>query len=84
MTVEKLKEKIDKNFTTELNTTIVEINNEKILMIKWSVNPYNSYLNKIRELKSELESRYVQVDPNHKSFDMVTPDNLPIQYYKTK
>lgn len=84
MTVKKFKEKLDKNFGSELNTRIVESNNEKLLMVKWNVNPYNSYLNKIKKLKSDLRSQYIQVDPNDDSFDMVTSDSLPIQYYKMK
>lgn len=84
MTVEKLRRKLDENFESEINTRIVESNNEKLLMVKWNVNPYNSYLNKIRKLKSDLSSQYVQVDPDDNTLDMITSDSLPIQYYKIK
>ena len=84
MTVEKLRRKLDENFESEINTRIVESNNEKLLMVKWNVNPYNSYLNKIRKLKSDLKSQYVQVDPDDNTLDMITSDSLPIQYYKMK
>lgn len=84
MTVEKLRRKLDENFESEINTRIVESNNEKLLMVKWNVNPYNSHLNKIRKLKSDLSSQYVQVDPDDNTLDMITSDSLPIQYYKIK